>query len=68
MARTVVVSDASSSTGQRSKLPRLRSVDALNKSTNTKIRLLPRVAFGLHEPPIALAVLALGGHTPKLPD
>lgn len=43
--------------------------NALIESTNTKIRLLTRVAFGFHgpEPLIALALLALGGHTPPLP-
>ena len=43
--------------------------NALIESTNTKIRLLTRIAFGFHgpEPLIALAMLALGGHTPTLP-
>ena len=43
--------------------------NALIESTNTKIRLLTRVAFGFHgpEPLIALAMLALGGHCPDLP-
>jgi transposase len=43
--------------------------NALIESTNTKIRLLTRIAFGFHgpEPLIALALLALGGHTPPLP-
>ncbi|HEY9376202.1 MAG TPA: ISL3 family transposase [Jiangellaceae bacterium] len=43
--------------------------NALIESTNTKIRLLTRVAFGFHgpEPLIALAMLALGGHKPNLP-
>jgi transposase len=41
----------------------------LVESTNTKIRLLTRVAFGFHgpEPLIALAMLALGGYPPRLP-
>ena len=41
----------------------------LIESTNTKIRLLTRVAFGFHNPAalIALAMLALGGHRPTLP-
>lgn len=41
----------------------------LIESTNTKIRLLTRIAFGFHgpEPLIALAMLALGGHRPTLP-
>ena len=41
----------------------------LIESTNTKIRLLTRVAFGFHgyEPLIALAMLALGSHPPQLP-
>jgi transposase len=41
----------------------------LIESTNTKIRVLTRVAFGFHsaEPLIALAMLALGGHRPALP-
>jgi transposase len=41
----------------------------LIESTNTKIRLLTRVAFGFHgyEPLIALAMLALGAHPPRLP-
>jgi len=36
---------------------------------NAKIRLLTRVAFGFHgpQPLIALALLALGGHPPRLP-
>ena len=39
------------------------------ESTNTKIRLLTRIAFGFHSADalIALAMLALGGHTPTLP-
>lgn len=43
--------------------------NALAESTNTKIRLLSRIAFGFHgpQPLIALAMLALGGHTPRLP-
>jgi Transposase len=41
----------------------------LIESTNTKIRLPTRIAFGLRSPeaPIALAILALGGHDPSLP-
>jgi transposase len=48
---------------------RSRLSNALIESTNTKIRLLTRVAFGFHgpEPLIALALLALGGHCPHLP-
>jgi transposase len=43
--------------------------NGLIESTNTKIRLLTRVAFGFHrpEPLIALALLALGSHRPTLP-
>jgi transposase len=43
--------------------------NALVESTNTKIRLHTRIAFGFHgpEPLIALAMLALGGHRPVLP-
>lgn len=43
--------------------------NGLIESTNTKIRLLTRIAFGFHgpEPLIALAMLALGGHSPHLP-
>lgn len=43
--------------------------NALVESTNTKIRLLARIAFGFHgpQPLIALAMLALGGHAPSLP-
>ena len=41
----------------------------LIESTNTKIRLLSRIAFGFRSPEalIALAMLALGGHRPALP-
>lgn len=41
----------------------------LIESTNTKIRLLTRIAFGFHghQPLIALAMLALGAHPPRLP-
>ena len=41
----------------------------LIESTNTKIRLLTRIAFGFHGPQslIALAMLALGSHPPQLP-
>lgn len=41
----------------------------LIESTNTKIRLLTRIAFGFRSPEalIALAMLALGGHRPVLP-
>ena len=43
--------------------------NALIESTNTKIRLITRVAFGFHspEPLIALAMLSLGGYRPALP-
>ena len=43
--------------------------NALVESTNTKIRLLTRVAFGFKSPEalIALAMLSLGGHRPPLP-
>jgi transposase len=43
--------------------------NALVESTNTKIRLLTRIAYGFHgpEPLIALAKLSLGGHCPPLP-
>ena len=41
----------------------------LIESTNTKIRLLTRIAFGFHIPDalIALAMLTLGGHRPASP-
>ena len=41
----------------------------LIESTNTKIRLLTRIAFGFRSPQAltALAMLALGGHRPALP-
>ena len=43
--------------------------NALVESTNTKIRLLTRIAFGFRSPEalIALAMLSLGGHKPRLP-
>lgn len=43
--------------------------NGLIESTNTKIRLLTRIAFGFRSPQalIALALLALGGHRPGLP-
>lgn len=43
--------------------------NALIESTNTKIRLITRVAFGFHgpDPLIALAMLSLGAHPPQLP-
>ena len=43
--------------------------NALVESTNTKIRVLTRVAFGFHsaEAVIALAMLSLGGYRPELP-
>lgn len=43
--------------------------NALIERTNTKIRLLTRIAFGFKSPEalIALAMLALGGHRPALP-
>ena len=43
--------------------------NALVESTNTKIRLLTRIAFGFKSPEalIALAMLSLGGHRPQLP-
>ena len=43
--------------------------NALIESTNTKIRLITRVAFGFHgpQPLIALAMLSLGAHPPVLP-
>ena len=41
----------------------------LIESTNTKIRVLTRIAFGFKHPEalIALAMLALGGYRPDLP-
>jgi transposase len=44
--------------------------NALVESTNTKIRLIIRRAFGFHSAHaiIALAMLTLGGHRPELPD
>jgi transposase len=41
----------------------------LIEATNTKIRLLTRIAFGFRSPQalVALAILALGGHRPTLP-
>jgi len=43
--------------------------NGLIESTNTKIRLITRVAFGFRFPEalIALALLSLGGHRPALP-
>ncbi len=43
--------------------------NGLVESTNTKIRLLTRIAYGFHsgESLIALAMLTLGGHRPALP-
>lgn len=43
--------------------------NGLIESTNTKIRVLTRIAYGFHSPNalIALALLALGGHRPNLP-
>jgi transposase len=43
--------------------------NALTESTNTKIRLITRRAFGFHTPHalIAQALLTLGGYTPTLP-
>lgn len=44
--------------------------NGLVESTNTKIRLLTRIAFGFKSPEalVALAMLALGGYRPPLPD
>jgi transposase len=46
-----------------------RLSQGLIESTNTKIRLLTRIAFGCHghQPLTALAMLALGAHPPRLP-
>jgi transposase len=43
--------------------------NALIESTNTKIRLITRIAFGFTHPEalIALAILSLGGYKPTLP-
>jgi len=43
--------------------------NGLIESTNTKIRLITRIAFGFKSPEalIALALLSLGGHRPALP-
>jgi len=43
--------------------------NGLIESTNTKIRLITRMAFGFASPQplIALALLSLGGHRPTLP-
>lgn len=44
--------------------------NALIESTNTKIRLITRIAYGFRTPEalIALAMLTLGGHPPTLPS
>jgi transposase len=43
--------------------------NGLIESTNTKIRLITRIAFGFKSPDalIAVALLSLGGHRPVLP-
>jgi len=43
--------------------------NGLIESTDTKIRLITRLAFGFRSPEalIALALLSLGGHRPALP-
>lgn len=43
--------------------------NGLVESMNTKIRLITRIAFGFKSPDalIALAMLGLGGHRPRLP-
>ena len=43
--------------------------NGLIESTNTKIRLITRIAFGFKSPEalIAIALLTLGGHRPTLP-
>jgi len=43
--------------------------NGLIESTNTKIRLITRIAFGFTSPHalIALSLLSLGGHRPVLP-
>jgi len=43
--------------------------NGLIESTNTKIRLITRMAFGFKSPEalIALSLLSLGGHRPVLP-
>ena len=43
--------------------------NALIESTNAKIRLITKMAFGFKSPEalIALALLSLGGHRPSLP-
>jgi len=43
--------------------------NALIESTNTKVRVLTRIAYGFKSPEalIALAMLSLGGHRPDLP-
>jgi transposase len=48
---------------------RLRTSNALVESTNTKIRVLTRVAFGFRSPEalIAMAMLSVGGCCPELP-
>jgi transposase len=46
-----------------------RLSQGLVESTDTKIRLLTRIAYGFHghQPLVALAMLALGAHRPHLP-
>ena len=43
--------------------------NALVESTNTKLRVLTRIAFGFHNPDalVALALLDRGGYCPPLP-
>ena len=66
---------SSCNSGSSSTAPRIDAAldsglsNALIESTNTKIRVITRVAFGFHsaEPLIALAMLSLGAHPPVLP-
>jgi transposase len=61
------------SENQQAKLAWIAATDPLSngliESTNTKIRLITRIAFGFRSPEalIALAMLNLGGHRPILP-
>jgi Transposase len=70
-------SSTRSGTGPSSRTKRLSQLgldyglsNGLIESTNTKIRLLTRIAFGFRSPEalIALALLALGGYRPSLPE
>jgi len=71
MSSPVLVRSQRSPMPQRGNLPRLPRFQVAGRvATNTKVRLITRIALGFKSPDalVALPMLSLGGHRPALPS